>query len=140
MLLPGNTVLPVADLASTAYFISMATIIHKGKFGRTLITGTVIMAIVLLIASYFAPQITNFAASGAVSIPDGAASISALSAGNIYAFLINLIFKTTWLGLIICLVIIVTLIIWNKKYLASKESKAETAIVNGTDAETYLNK
>ena len=82
MILPGNTTLPLGDLASTAYFVSMASVIHHGKFGRTLISGTVMMAIVLLIASFFAPQLTLFAQSGAVSIPEGAASITALSAGN----------------------------------------------------------
>ena len=59
-ILPYNQTLPVGDLASTAYFVAMATPIHKNSFLRTLISGTIMMGIVLLLATYFAPLITNF--------------------------------------------------------------------------------
>ena len=121
MILPGNTTLPLGDLASTAYFVSMASVIHHGKFGRTLISGTVMMAIVLLIASFFAPQLTLFAQSGAVSIPEGAASITALSAGNLYAFILYVLFKFKYIGLAIVIAIDVLLVIKHRKTLAGKQ-------------------
>ena len=58
-ILPYNTTLPLADLAATAFFVCMATPIHKGNFIRTLISGTIMMAIVLLLASAVAPAITQ---------------------------------------------------------------------------------
>lgn len=140
MILPWNTVLPVADLASTAYFVSMASVIHKGKFGRVMISGTVMMAIVLSLATFFAPQLTAFAATGAITVPEGAVSISALSAGNIYAFLIDLLFHTKWFGCLIGLAIIVALVIWNRKWIASGKATAKTATFKGADADKYVNK
>lgn len=59
---------------------------HKGSFIRTLISGTIMMSIVLSVASFFAPMITKFAQSGAVQIPEGAVQVTALSAGNLFSF------------------------------------------------------
>ncbi len=122
MILPGNTTLPLGDLASTAYFVSMASVIHHGKFGRSLISGTVMMSIVLLIASFFAPQLTAFAQSGAVTIPEGAASITALSAGNLYAFIMYWLFKLRYVGLAIVIAIDAVLIVKHRQTL-QKEAK-----------------
>jgi len=88
MILPLNTTLPLGDLAATAFFISMATPMHKGNFLRTLISGTLMMSIVLLAASFFAPMITTFAKGGGVAIPSGAVQVTALSAGNLFALII----------------------------------------------------
>ena len=120
MILPGNTTLPLGDLAATAYFVSMASVIHNGKFGRVLLSGTIMMAIVLLVASFFAPQITQFAASGAVAIPAGAAQITALSAGNLFALILYWIFKLGWIGLVIGLALTAALVIYHRGYLAKQ--------------------
>lgn len=140
MILPGNTTLPLADLASTAYFVSMAAVIHHGKFGRSLVSGTVMMTIVLLIASFFAPQITSFAASGAVAIPEGAAQITALSAGNLFAFIEYWIFKLSWIGLIIAVALIVVLVYLNRKYIKNGINEAATHVVNGNESAVEINK
>lgn len=123
MILPGNTTLPLGDLASTAYFVSMASVIHKGKFGRVLVSGTVMMAVVLLIASFFAPQLTAFAASGSVTIPEGAASITALSAGNLYALILYWIFKLGYIGLAVAVVLAALLVVSNRKFLAKQDAE-----------------
>ncbi|MDO4499754.1 MAG: PTS transporter subunit IIC [Erysipelotrichaceae bacterium] len=123
MILPGNTTLPLGDLASTAYFVSMASVIHNGKFGRTLVSGTVMMGIVLVVASFFAPQITAFAASGAVAIPEGAASITALSAGNLFAFILHWAFKLKYVGLAVVIALDVLLVIKHRQTLAKEENK-----------------
>lgn len=121
MILPGNTTLPLGDLAATAYFVSMASVIHKGRFGRVLISGTIMMGVVLVIASFFAPQITSFAASGAIAIPEGAAQITALSAGNLFALILFWIFKLGWIGLGVVIVLAALLIITNRTYLLKEE-------------------
>lgn len=88
MIIPMNTTLPLGDLAATAFFISMATPMHKGNFWRTLISGTLMMAVVLSVASFFAPIITTFAQGGGLDIPSGAVQVTALSAGNLFALII----------------------------------------------------
>jgi PTS system galactitol-specific IIC component len=85
----GNTTIPFADLAATAFFVAMATPLTRGNLFRTYIIGTVTMAMVLLLASFFAPQLTTTAANIGYKLPAeaaGAAQISALSAGNLFAY------------------------------------------------------
>lgn len=105
-ILPFNTTIPLGDLAATAFFISMATPIHKGSFIRTLISGTFMMGIVLSIASFFAPIITSFAQSGAVNIPEGAVQITGLSAGNLIAFGIYMLSGLGIFGIVIVVVLV----------------------------------
>ncbi|WP_284695353.1 PTS transporter subunit IIC, partial [Escherichia coli] len=62
--LPGNKVLPLADLPVAPFFICMATVIHRGDLVRTLISGVIVMITVLLIATQFAPYFTEMALKG----------------------------------------------------------------------------
>jgi PTS system galactitol-specific IIC component len=104
-LLPGNTTLPIGDLAATAFFVAMATPIHRGDFLRTLISGTIMMGIVLLIASYFAPIITDTARETGFTFPEGATNISALSAGNLLAFIFALSAKLKYAGIAVIVIV-----------------------------------
>lgn len=104
-ILPYNQTLPVGDLASTAYFVSMAAPIHKNSFSRTLISGTLMMGVVLLFATFFAPMITEFAATGALTMPEGAVQVTALSAGNWFAFIFYQLSKFKLLGSAIIVVL-----------------------------------
>ena len=63
-ILPGNKVLPLADLPVAPFFICMATVIHRGDLVRTLISGVIVMITVLLIATQFAPYFTEMALKG----------------------------------------------------------------------------
>ncbi|EWG10011.1 PTS galactitol transporter subunit IIC [Cytobacillus firmus] len=101
MVLPFNTTLPFGDLAATAFFIAMATPIHKGDFFRTLISGTIVMGVVLAFASYFAPIITETAMNTGFQFPEGAAKITALSAGNWIAYVILMFAKLKFIGAIL---------------------------------------
>ena len=122
MVLPWNTTLPLADLASTAYFVSMAAVLYNGKFGRSLVSGIVMMVIVLSIASFFAPQLTQFALDGGVEMPEGATQITGLSAGNIVALVLYGIGQFSWIGFGITCVLIVVMVIWHRNYLSKQES------------------
>ena len=66
-ILPGNRVLPLADLAFAAFFICMATIIHKGNILKTLISGIINMIGILYIATWISPYFTKLAEKGGVS-------------------------------------------------------------------------
>jgi len=104
-ILPGNTTLPLGDLAATAFFVAMATPIHRGDFLRTLISGTIVMGIVLLISSYFAPTITASAIETGFNFPEGANNITALSAGNLVAFIFALCARLKWAGVAVIAVL-----------------------------------
>lgn len=55
-LLPGNRVLPIADLAiATPFLITACIPFHKGNIFRGLISGTLVFAIALLITTNLAP-------------------------------------------------------------------------------------
>lgn len=51
VLMPGNVILPFGDLATIGFFIAMAVAVHSGNLFRTLVSGTVIMAITVWVAS-----------------------------------------------------------------------------------------
>jgi PTS system galactitol-specific IIC component len=98
-ILPGNTTLPFADLAALAYFVAMATPLTKGNLFRTYIAGAFTMVMVLLLTSFFGPHLTQTAHEIGYKLPAAAQHslyISALSAGNLFAF-INYI-GAQWFG------------------------------------------
>ncbi|HVD00107.1 MAG TPA: PTS transporter subunit IIC [Candidatus Dormibacteraeota bacterium] len=89
-ILPGNTTLPFADLAALAFFVAMATPLTKGNLFRTYVIGAVTMVMVLYLTSFFGPQLTTTAHEIGYKLPaltTGATAISALSAGNLFAFI-----------------------------------------------------
>jgi PTS system galactitol-specific IIC component len=92
-ILPGNTTLPLADLAAMAFFVSMATPLTKGNLIRTFIIGVFIMIVVLYVSSSFAPLLTQTARSIGYAIPSGATQITALSGGNWVAWVLVQISK-----------------------------------------------
>ena len=115
VILPWNTTLPLADLAATAFFVSMATPIHRGSFWKTLVSGTIIFAIVLTLSSFFGPMITTAAGPAGFAIPDGANGITALSAGNMFAWVIAMVLQLKVFGVLILAAIIVAVIFFINK-------------------------
>jgi len=88
-ILPGNTTLPAADLAATAFFVAMVPPLTKGNLFRSILYGTVIMVVVLYIASSFAPLLTKIASDIGYAIPAGAVQITGLSGGNWIAWILT---------------------------------------------------
>ena len=88
-LLPGNRTMPVGDLAAITFFVAMVAPLHHGNLRRSVITGTAIMALILLISTFFAPYYTAIAhATGGVAIPEGTATVTSLSIANPITFLL----------------------------------------------------
>ncbi len=86
--LPWNHTIPVGDLCSIGFFIAVAAPLHKGSVARTLISGTVIMSIMLVICSQFAPAFTQLArVTGGVVIPEGTTLISSIAIGDPIAWI-----------------------------------------------------
>jgi PTS system galactitol-specific IIC component len=92
-ILPGNTTLPAADLAATAFFVAMVPPLTRGNLFRSILYGTIIMIVVLYISSSFAPLMTEIAKSIGYAIPEGAVQITGLSGGNWIAWVLTNITK-----------------------------------------------
>ncbi|MHB1395070.1 MAG: PTS galactitol transporter subunit IIC [Clostridia bacterium] len=60
-LLPFNGVLPGADLAAGAYYVCLFSLIHKGDLIKTTISGTILMILVYLFMTIFAPMVNQLA-------------------------------------------------------------------------------
>jgi PTS system galactitol-specific IIC component len=83
ILMPGNEVLPFGDLATIGFFIAMAVGIHKGNLFRTLVSGTIIMAITVWIANQTIALNTMLASSvGSSLIVDETTRIASLDQGG----------------------------------------------------------
>lgn len=94
VIIPGNRLLPFADLAATPFFICMLTPFARGNFWRTLVGGTIIMAILLITGSVISPFISQVAQSVGYEFPSGALQIGGFANpfGWILVMLSRLIF------------------------------------------------
>ena len=129
-ILPGNTTLPFADLAWTAFFIPMCAPLMKGNMFRTLITGILTIAMVLIICSIFAPAITSFGPDAGFVLPEEATGfryITGMSAGNLVALILYGIADlgaTMLVGITFILSLIVAGIIGFKRVRSERAVKA----------------
>ena len=80
VIVPGNRVLPFADLATIGFFIGVAVAVHKGNLFRTLISGSLIMFMVIWIANQTIPWITALGTQ--VGAIEQGATIAALDQGG----------------------------------------------------------
>ncbi|MCL2006863.1 MAG: hypothetical protein FWG77_02140 [Treponema sp.] len=83
IILPGNRVLALGDLAALVYFVSMVPSLSKGNLFRSIICGMVIMTVVFYVLTSFGSSLTIMATDYAgLSLPEGTTDITALSSGN----------------------------------------------------------
>lgn len=132
-ILPGNKVVPLADLACIPYMLVLITpIVHENGF-RGLLVGIVVLAVGFYIATDLSPLITSAAANVNFDM-GGAAAISSICDGaNPLTWLI-VRFGTigTYIGLIVLAVGDVALALWNRKRILREaaelhEESAEAA-------------
>lgn len=88
-ILPGNKVLPFADLASITFSIAFVTPLVKGNFFRTLIYGIVIMVLLLYISTGFASGLTDIARNIGYELPENSSIIAVFSEGNWIAYILT---------------------------------------------------
>ncbi|MFD1610086.1 PTS galactitol transporter subunit IIC [Oceanobacillus luteolus] len=118
VILPGNKVLPLGDLAFIAFFTCMATIIHNNNILKTAISGIINMVIVLYVASWFAPYFSKLAEnSGATDIKG---QTTALWNGNVFDYIIANIGSIGYIGLGILVIITIPLGLYVKKTVAKE--------------------
>lgn len=106
VVLPGNRVLPLVDLATIPFIVCIMVPIFKGNLIRSLIGGTVAMAATLYISTGLAAMVTETSASVGFDSGEGATEISSLvDGGNPLSGLIVLAGRMGWAGLAILAVL-----------------------------------
>lgn len=80
-LLPGNKVMPLVDFSTIPFFMIWPTLASKGNLFRTLVSGTLMMILILYIATDLAPTVTQIAQSVSFAFPEGATAVSSLDIG-----------------------------------------------------------
>lgn len=81
VVLPGNRVLPFGDLATIPFYIAFIVSFRKGNIVHSVITGTIVLAISLLMATDIAGVHTQLLVD-ANMMPDGATMVSSIDAGG----------------------------------------------------------
>lgn len=82
MILPGNKVLPFADLVGLTFIVSMTMPIYKGNIIRGIIGGSVIIVICLYIGTNMAPSFTQMASNAGVAVPKGSTGVISFLSGT----------------------------------------------------------
>lgn len=102
VVLPGNKVLPFGDLATIPFLVCLMTPVFRGNIIRTVVAGTIYMAVGLLIATWAAPLITDSALAAKFDMA-GNSSISALVDGAVWTtfIFVGLAKVLNWAGITI---------------------------------------
>lgn len=89
VILPGNKVLPFGDLATLPFYMAFIVGFRKGNIVHSVITGTILIAISLFMATNFADVHTAMMANADFNMPNGMTQISSLDmGGNLFNWLI----------------------------------------------------
>ena len=129
-ILPGNQVVPLADLACIPYMLVLITpIVHENGF-RGLIVGIIVLAVGFYIATDLAPLITSAAANVNFDM-GGAAAISSICDGaNPLTWVITRLGQLgDGIGLVVPAVVAIAMAVWNRMRILkeAKELHAEQA-------------
>ena len=120
IILPGNKMMPFADLAALPFFVAMFAPITRGNVVRMIILGTLSAIAGLYLASWMAPLQTLAAPAAGVAIPEGATLITnmgdgwVLSVGALVApASLGVVVEWIWL-VIVAAIIVVLITMFNK--------------------------
>ncbi len=141
LILPGNRIVPLASLAACGYNCTVLCVMHKGKTGRTLISCTILLAVLMLIGSAMAEEITKVAVSTGFGWSDTSYTlISAISGTLASTYWYYLAFNlNTVVGIALCLVLIIGLVILNRAYF-KKQTELNTVKFKDADSASYTEK
>lgn len=122
--LPGNKVLPFADLAVIPFMLVMLVPITKGNVFRTFIIGLITISTGLLIATNLAPLHTQMAVNAKFQMPEGATMISSICDGaNPLSWLFTRTMEFKVVGTVIMVAIALGLAIYNRKRIMNQNSE-----------------
>ena len=92
-IIPGNQLLPFADLAVIPFIVCLITAMSKGNVIRSLMISTIVMSFVLIFATNLAPAETIMAKVAGVTLPDGATLIGNLDRANLITWILVKLFS-----------------------------------------------
>lgn len=75
-LLPGNRIIPFAGITGVVYNICMIAPLVKGDLLKLFVTSAIVMSIILILGSNWAPEVTRLVAENGFAMPEGSASVS----------------------------------------------------------------
>lgn len=116
VLLPGNTTLPLGDLATIPFLIALMAAVFRGDILRTVIGGAVFITAGLYFASWAAPYVTDAAIASNFDLA-GASSITVLSEGGLWTTFLfgSLADVIGWIGIGIVFIFVLFLLIYRYK-------------------------
>lgn len=124
VMLPGNQVLPFADLSVLPWMFVLITPIVNNNAFRGIITGLIALITGLYIATDLSPMMTQAANNVGFKMPDGANLISSICDGaNPLTWILVRISDLGVFGLILSALVAVGLAVWNRNRII-KEAKA----------------
>ena len=82
VILPGNAVLPFADLATIPSIVAFIVGAAKGNIIHSVITGTIMIALSLYMATDIAPIFTDMTTAANIEMPEGSAMVSSIDQGG----------------------------------------------------------
>ena len=82
VILPGNAVLPFADLATIPFIVAFIVGAAKGNIIHSVITGTIMIALSLYMATDIAPIFTEMTTKADIEMPEGSAMVSSIDQGG----------------------------------------------------------
>ncbi|SET50751.1 PTS galactitol transporter subunit IIC [Thorsellia anophelis] len=131
VIMPGNKILPFGDLATIGFFVAMGVAVHNGNLFRTIISGSIIMAGTLWIATQTIPYLTKLGnVTGHVS---GDKLLGSLDQGGapITYILIELFTFENITGLIIIggIYVVALAMTWQRARKFTKKIKSESEVV-----------
>lgn len=94
VVLPGNNVLPFADLATIPFLIAFIVGASRGNIIHSVIVGTIMVALSIYMATDIAPIMTDMAKQADVKFPENSAMVSSIDqGGNLVNWIIWKIFE-----------------------------------------------
>lgn len=83
-ILPGNRMLPFADITTIPFRIAFVVALVNGNVFRTLVIGIVVLAQVLLTGTITSPAMTKIFLATGGKLPEGAVGVSSFSGGSLF--------------------------------------------------------
>lgn len=131
VIIPGNKVLPFADLAVIPWMFVLITPVVRGNGFRGIIIGVIVLALGLLIATDLSPMITEAARNANFQMPEGAAAISSICDGaNPLTWIIVRLHGLGVIGTLIVAVIAIGLAVINRMRIMK-----EAAVLHSGESE-----
>lgn len=125
IILPGNKVMPFADLAVLPWMFVLITPIVNNNGFRALVIGVVVLIFGLYISTDLAPLITQAAINVGFEMPEGATMISSICDGaNPLTWVLVNINKLGMIGILVPAAVALVMALWNRNRII-KEARLE---------------